>query len=130
MTFLRNSHILGASSIQITWESNNERKSILFSGDIGCNFDNQEYLPLLKPNHLPHTSTNYLVIESTYGNRERDERYKNRANRLGALTKALENTTMKKGGKLIVPAFSLQRNTRNKFLTFSQCLAFLRIMRG
>ncbi len=119
VTFLRNSHILGASSIQITWESNNERKSILFSGDIGCNFDNQEYLPLLKPNHLPHTSTNYLVIESTYGNRERDERYKNRANRLGALTKALENTTMKKGGKLIVPAFSLQRTQEIIFDLFT-----------
>jgi len=123
VSFLRNSHILGASSIHISWSSENESpRSILFTGDIGCNFRGSEYLPLLKANHKPHPYTNYIVIESTYGDKARDDMCKDGKNRIEKITSILGNTVLKNNGKLIVPAFSLHR-TQELIFDFFNILA-------
>jgi metallo-beta-lactamase family protein len=76
VTFSRNSHILGASSVNIAWKQEGIFKNITFSGDVGCNSEKESYLPLLKENHDVYPNANYLVIESTYGNRIREKQHK------------------------------------------------------
>lgn len=112
-TFLRSSHILGAVHISLAWQvsstSGKEWKSIFFSGDVGCNFDKHEYLPIIKAEQTPYPQTDYIVIESTYGSRVRESRFKSKANRLAALWGVIEDVCLKREGVLLIPAFSLHR---------------------
>lgn len=61
--FIDAGHLLGSASIQIEVTENGETKTILFSGDVG-NVDR----PLIKNPNMP-PSADYVIIESTYGNR-------------------------------------------------------------
>lgn len=109
ITFLRSSHILGACGISVSWKTNGgDIKSFHFSGDIGNNMDSNSYLPLLKNNQTPFSTANYILTESTYGSRVRDERYKSSENRLDYLNKALL-TTLEGDGRVVIPAFSVHR---------------------
>ncbi len=111
-TFLRSSHILGATGIAINWGMDHlggAGKTIHFSGDIGSNFESNCYLPLLKHNYAPFPDTDYIVVESTYGGRVRDEIFKSSENRLNKLKKLIENTIFSNNGKLIIPSFSIHR---------------------
>ena len=56
-------HLLGSASIELWLKENGVEKKIVFSGDIGNT--NQ---PLLR-NPIPTTEADYVVMESTYGNR-------------------------------------------------------------
>jgi metallo-beta-lactamase family protein len=94
MEFLDAGHILGSSMIRI------ERggKSIVFTGDLGSGNS-----PLLSPvETLP--STQYLVMESVYGDRIRSKDDKRRE----MLEDVIEHTA-KRGGTLLIPAFSTER---------------------
>ncbi len=89
----RSGHILGSAFIQIQVGD----KSILFSGDIGRLDD-----PVMKPPAKMHR-TDYLVVESTYGNRlHRD------SNPLDKIGKIIRNTVLR-GGSVIIPAFAVGR---------------------
>jgi metallo-beta-lactamase family protein len=92
--FLNSGHILGSAMIKIS----NGEKSIVFTGDLGGGNS-----PLLSPAESP-VGTNYLVMESVYGDRVRgkDE------NRREMLEDIIENTAAK-GGTLLIPAFSNER---------------------
>jgi metallo-beta-lactamase family protein len=113
----RSSHILGACSYSVTWRIKNERgdmdagsqKSIYFSGDIGCQHDDNEYLPLLKAGHQPHPQTDYIVTESTYGDRGRDNKFQSEELRRQCLKDTILRTIREKKGKVIIPSFSLHR---------------------
>ena len=111
ITFLRSSHILGASSIQVNWgvESDGKGKNIHFSGDIGSNSDKAEYLPLLKPNHYPFPTTNYLVVESTYGGKTRKPQHKLVEERRNYLKSIIEGVILKGYGKVLIPTFAMHR---------------------
>lgn len=87
------SHILGASFIQIRHHD----VTLLFSGDLGRVED-----PLLNPPQEPLES-NYLVVESTYGNRLHDKTDPEK--QLGQII----NSTVKRGGILLIPAFAVGR---------------------
>jgi len=112
-SFLRGSHILGSSSICLNWgfddDPLSEGKTILFTGDIGCNFEGESYLPLLKDNHLPFPDTDFIVIESTYGGRKREVAFKSEDNRLNALKDLIVESVINNNGKLFIPAFSIHR---------------------
>ena len=111
-TFKRSSHVLGACGISVTWavnEDSKELKSIYFSGDIGCQLDDNAYLPLLKSDHHPYPKTNYIVMESTYGAVERDSGFKDANNRIDALGKIINEAAYHKGGTVLIPAFSFHR---------------------
>ncbi len=56
-------HILGASAIRLTYQG----KRIIFSGDVGRSDD----LIMYPPKPLPETD--YLVVESTYGDRRHED---------------------------------------------------------
>jgi len=87
-------HILG--SAMITLERNG--KKFLFTGDIG-----NTPQPLLNPPEVVE-GYDYLLMESVYGDRLHED-VKERTELLRAF---IEDTT-KKGGTLIIPAFSLER---------------------
>lgn len=61
--FRRAGHILGAANVQIDWGG----KRIVFSGDIG------RYNHPLMPDPASIEETDYVVVESTYGNRLHDQ---------------------------------------------------------
>ncbi|WP_442342025.1 MBL fold metallo-hydrolase RNA specificity domain-containing protein [Ectorhizobium quercum] len=86
-------HILGAASVEIEWGGTR----IVFSGDIGRYGD-----PLL-PDPVPVAEADYVMIESTYGNRLHD-----RSDPVDVLGDIAERT-LKRGGTLIIPAFAVGR---------------------
>jgi len=93
LTFRRAGHILGAATAQISWHG----RRIVFSGDLGRYDD-----PLLGAPE-PVSEADYLVVESTYGNRKHEP-----ADPIEALGAIIERTTAR-GGSVIIPAFAVGR---------------------
>jgi metallo-beta-lactamase family protein len=86
-------HILGAATVTIDWDD----KSVAFSGDLGRYNDPVMFDP------EPIQKADYLVLESTYGNRLHDP-----ANPTEALQAVLERT-VGRGGTVVIPAFAVGR---------------------
>jgi metallo-beta-lactamase family protein len=86
-------HILGATMVYI----NDDKKSILFSGDLGRQDDLIMEAPAIVKN------VDYLVVESTYGNRTHEK--EDPLNQLAAVI----NHTIQRGGKVIIPSFAVGR---------------------
>lgn len=93
ITWRRAGHILGASFVQV--ESAGKR--LLFSGDIGRFQD-----PVMKAPEML-SQTDYLVLESTYGNRLHDKT--DPKDSIAAVV--LE--TIQRGGTVLIPAFAVGR---------------------
>jgi metallo-beta-lactamase family protein len=92
-TFLRAGHIMGAASILIQWQG----RRILFSGDLG-----QSVSATMAPPEPP-PAADYLIVESTYGNRNRIGQ--DPETRLGDVIQA----TVARGGTVVIPAFAVGR---------------------
>ena len=99
--FLKSGHILGSSIVQIQFQSgigkHDQVKTITFSGDLSGG--NSQILK--QPVH--QLQTDYLVIESTYG--DRSIPVQTREQSLGNIVSQVFN----RGGTLIIPAFALGR---------------------
>ena len=101
LTFHLAGHILGAAVVELT-VGNGEKgagsRRILFSGDLGV-----EGARLLGP---PETvdRPDYLLMESTYGDRQRVETM----DRTEELLQIVEETS-DRGGKVIIPSFAVGR---------------------
>lgn len=96
--FIDAGHLLGSASIEIWLTEGGQEKKIVFSGDIG-----NSRKPLIKePKYI--TEADYVVMESTYGDRDH-ENPGDFAERLAVLTQE----TLDKGGNLVIPAFSVGR---------------------
>ncbi|MBD9399097.1 MBL fold metallo-hydrolase [Pseudomonas sp. PDM11] len=109
MSYLRSSHILGACLISISWKVGDADRTICFSGDVGCQTDENAYLPLMKSGQHPFADTDYIVVESTYGGRVRAQEHQDSQLRLARLAEVITHTLFVKGGKVLMPAFSLHR---------------------
>ncbi len=92
--FMPSGHLLGASIIRIEGD---HTPSVLFSGDLGRLHD-----PVMVPPRRVE-SADYVVVESTYGNRLHDT-----ADPAEALSEILVRT-FRRGGAVIVPAFAVGR---------------------
>ncbi|MBO5461170.1 MAG: MBL fold metallo-hydrolase [Ruminococcus sp.] len=92
-------HLLGSSSIEVWVSENGIQKKIVFSGDVG-NLDQ----PIIKD---PKTtdSADYVVIESTYGNRVHGTE---KPDYIKEFTEVLKET-FDKGGNVVVPSFAVGR---------------------
>lgn len=86
-------HMLGSSFIQLEWAG----RSVIFSGDVGRPND----LVLKPPEQL--TGAAYLVMESTYGDRQHEQ-----SDPLEKLADVI-NRTAARGGVVVVPAFAVGR---------------------
>ena len=81
---------------------------MVLSGDIGNNTKDNPYQSLLAARQTPHNKTRYILTESTYGARVREERYSSTDERLKALADEIEDA-FSAGYRLIIPCFSLHR---------------------
>jgi metallo-beta-lactamase family protein len=91
-------HILGSAMIEIVVQDEKVSRNIIFSGDIG-----QWDKPLLK-NPSVFDRADYLVMESTYGDRDHD----NPQGIENKLSKVI-NEAVKAGGNVIIPTFAIER---------------------
>jgi metallo-beta-lactamase family protein len=90
-------HILGSSSIELTIKEDSRSITVLFSGDVG-RFEQ----PILRDPATP-PRCDYLVCESTYGDREHTADSPH-----DALAEVI-NRVAKRGGSLVMPAFAVGR---------------------
>lgn len=98
--FLPAGHILGASMIQVMISGT----LITFSGDMG----RTESVLMKPPEEIKQTD--YLVIESTYGDRLHPTELSEET------LKKIIDRTIKKGGKVLIPAFAVGRVQEILFL--------------
>lgn len=96
--FLDAGHILGSASVEIWFQDSVVEKKLVFSGDIGKK-DN----PLIKDPFKPEAA-NYVIMESTYGNRS----HKPINDSIAELAAAIK-TTFKRGGNVYIPSFAVGR---------------------
>ncbi|HHW82986.1 MAG TPA: MBL fold metallo-hydrolase [Actinomycetales bacterium] len=92
--WVRAAHILGSASVRIE----TPETSILFSGDLG-----RHHHPILKPRDTP-TGADWVVMETTYGDREHPEPEEEHAEMADAIRR-----TVARGGQVLIPAFAIDR---------------------
>ncbi|PTB95375.1 MBL fold hydrolase [Marinobacter sp. B9-2] len=94
----RAGHILGSAYVECDARVWDVEERIVFSGDLGA-----PHAPLLPAPQSPER-TDRLVIESTYGDKDHEDRETRRYRLKAVLEHALED-----GGTVLVPAFSIGR---------------------
>jgi metallo-beta-lactamase family protein len=97
-TFLDAGHILGSGTFELWYQDSPAEKKIVFSGDIG-----KKGNPIIEDPEYT-TTADYVVMESTYGNRF----HKGLKESIDELVEVIR-TTLKKGGNVIMPAFAVGR---------------------
>lgn len=97
-TFMEAGHILGSAMMLLEIEKDGKTVRIGFTGDVG-----RSTLPIIRdPEAMP--AVDYLICESTYGDREHDSILTAREKLRDVIVK-----TAARGGKVLIPAFSLER---------------------
>ena len=91
-------HLLGSACIEIWLQEGNTEKKIVFSGDVG----NLDHPILNDPQSVEEAD--YLVLESTYGNRLHDRPKDAVAELAQYLQRAFD-----RGGSVIIPSFAVGR---------------------
>ncbi len=99
VTFREAGHVLGAAIVELDIDDNGEKKKLVFTGDLG-----RYRLPIIRDPYVVEKA-DYLICESTYGNRSHDPIEEG----IPALARVI-NRTIKRGGKIIIPAFALERS--------------------
>lgn len=97
--FTDSGHILGAAAINIKIHEDKKTTRIFYSGDIG----RPEDLILNPP--APFPQADYIITESTYGDKLHDDNDSARAN----FIRIIKETCVDGKGKIIIPAFSVGR---------------------
>jgi metallo-beta-lactamase family protein len=104
-TYYDAGHILGSAVVVFVIEAGKESLRVGFSGDLG-----RRNLPIIRdPELIP--PVDYLVLESTYGNRAHDP--------IGTAKEKLAeivNRTAGRGGKIVIPAFAVERTQELVFM--------------
>ncbi len=103
--FLDAGHLLGSSSLLFTITENGKTTTLLFSGDLG-----NTNRPLIRDPEKPRHA-DYVVIESTYGNRTHGPR----PDYVSQLTSVLQDT-FDRGGNVVIPSFAVGRTQELLYL--------------
>lgn len=90
-------HILGSSFVDVKTTANNHVKRIVFSGDLG-----RPSRAILR-DPVQVYEVDYLIVESTYGNRLHDEKPPEEE-----LARVI-NESIERGGVLVIPSFAVGR---------------------
>lgn len=98
VTFYDAGHILGSALISFEVFEDRVKKRLLYAVDLG-----RRNLPILK-DPVQIKDIDYLILESTYGSRVHEDFSTTK----DSLAQTI-NRTYKRGGKIIVPAFALER---------------------
>jgi metallo-beta-lactamase family protein len=91
-------HILGSAIVEVIIREKGRKETVLFSGDLG-----QWNRPLMKdPALFDHGD--YIVLETTYGNRDHDD-----PEDVDKLLCDIINETVERGGNVVIPTFAIER---------------------
>ena len=104
-------HILGSSSVKISFKEDGLKKSVVFSGDIGST------KRLITKPIQKWTKANYIFMESTYGGAEHQEISMSEKEFKKKVLKTLKN-----GGSVVLPSFALERTQELLFILRSMSL--------
>jgi len=96
--FVEAGHILGSASVSLEIDEGGKKTRFWFSGDIG-----RYKLPLLRDPVLPE-DVDYLLMESTYGDKPHND-----PSQAFDEFEEIVGHTLKRGGKVIIPAFAVGR---------------------
>ncbi|MEG1557840.1 MAG: MBL fold metallo-hydrolase [Oscillospiraceae bacterium] len=96
--FIDSGHLLGSASVELAISENGVSKIIVFSGDIG-NLNQ----PIIKDPIYPK-SADYVIMESTYGDRSHGER----PDYIKNLAEIIQET-FDRGGNVVIPSFAVGR---------------------
>jgi metallo-beta-lactamase family protein len=98
MSLTNAGHMLGSACVLVEAVENGQKTRLLFSGDVG-----RKHLPIIQnPDVAP--AADYLIMESTYGNRLHQP--------VGPVKQKLARLVKRvaaRGGRIIVPAFAVER---------------------
>jgi len=98
-TFHDAGHILGSSMITVTVSQDGEKRTLLFSGDVG-----RRNKPILQDPTL-FDQADYALVESTYG----DRLHESQETISGELGRVI-NSTVEAAGSILIPSFALERS--------------------
>lgn len=96
--FVDAGHLLGSSSIEVWIQEAGTEKKVVFSGDIG----NVDQPLICDPQYVKEAD--YVVMESTYGDRSHGER----PDYIRDLAEIIQKT-FDRGGNVVIPAFAVGR---------------------
>lgn len=111
-------HLLGSASIEIWLTENGNQKKIVFSGDIG-----NKNQPLLKDPAYTEEA-DYVVMESTYGDRLHSKEKPDYVKELAAILQE----TFDRGGNVVIPSFAVGRT--QEMLYFLRKVKVERLVKG
>ncbi len=97
-TLVEAGHILGSAGVILDLEEKGRKVRLMFSGDIG-----RADLPIVRNPVLPK-DVDYLIMESTYGDRSHDS-----SGQAYDELQAVLSRTIERGGKVIIPSFAVGR---------------------
>lgn len=96
-TFSRAGHILGSAIVTVEIDAVGRRQRVVFSGDLG------RYGAPILPDPTPPCEADYIVVESTYGDRRHDP------TPIADQLERVIGEAVARGGALVVPAFAVGR---------------------
>jgi metallo-beta-lactamase family protein len=98
LTFHDAGHVLGSALVALDLEEQGRKVRLLFTGDLG-----REQLPLLNAPEVVRC-VDVLLMESTYGDRQHPD-----IATLDAELAEIVNATVRRGGRVYIPTFALER---------------------
>jgi len=93
-------HILGSAFVDIKIKADGRTRKIFFSGDLGS-----PLRPILN-DPVQAYEVDYLILESTYGDRLHSDSHRTRDQELARVI----NDSINRGGTLIIPSFAVERS--------------------
>ena len=103
--WLKNSHCVGATQLQLILSGKNSQKKILYTSDFGALNSKNHYVDNTE---IPNFFNDYVIMESTYGNPKRINK-KTREFDIEHLRVAIK-TVLERKGTVVLPAFSFARS--------------------
>ncbi|UCH30504.1 MAG: MBL fold metallo-hydrolase [Myxococcales bacterium] len=98
LTYYDAGHVLGSAMVALDVDVVGESRRLVFSGDLG-----RRHMPILRDPEVP-PGASCLLMESTYGDRTHDPIERMEDELLDVIVR-----TVKRGGKVVVPSFALER---------------------
>jgi len=92
-------HILGSAIADIKIKKGGEELNILATGDLG-----RKGKPIIRNPAIPETAPDYIILESTYGDRRHDSTDE-AIEKLAIMAKR----TIENKGKILIPSFAIER---------------------
>ncbi len=104
--FTETGHLPGSAAIHLKISEGGKETNISYSADVG-----RARHPLLKP-ASPFPQAEYIILESTYG----DKHHNLHTSNIDQLLEWIQKTCISKQGKLVIPAFSVGRTQELLFM--------------